>query len=136
VSSVARSEARDYIRVMRDWHPGRLARVLTALVVLGSMGCKKSSPAPMADVTADEHGFTPPSLKIPSGGPGSRGTVSFVRTTNDTCATEVVFPDLQLKKDLPLNQVVRVDLPTDTAKTLSFQCGMGMYKGAVVVAQK
>jgi plastocyanin domain-containing protein len=121
---------------MHDWHPGRLAGVLVALVVLGSTGCKKPSPAPMADVTADEHGFTPPSLKIPSGGPGSHGTVSFVRTTNDTCATEVVFPDLQLKKDLPLNQVVKVDLPTDAAKTLSFQCGMGMYKGAVVVSQK
>jgi plastocyanin domain-containing protein len=134
VSSVVASEGRDYIRLMRACH---LAAVLLATAaVLASAGCSKSTPAPMADVTANEHGFTPASLKIPSGGPGSRGTVSFVRTTDQTCATEVVFPDLKLQKDLPLNQVVKVDLPTDTAKTLTFQCGMGMYKGAVVVATK
>jgi plastocyanin domain-containing protein len=112
------------------------AASLAVMAVLAAAGCSKPSPAPMADVTANEHGFTPPSLKIPSGGPGSHGSVSFVRTTDQTCATKVVFPDLKLQKDLPLNQVVKVDLPTDTAKTLSFQCGMGMYKGAVVVATK
>lgn len=84
-------------------------------------------------MTAGEHGFTPASLNVPSGGPGSHHTVTFIRTTDKTCATEVVFPDLKIEKKLPLNEVVGVDLPTDTAKTLSFQCGMGMYKGAVVV---
>jgi len=84
-------------------------------------------------VTAGEHGFTPTSLNVPSGGPGSHRTVTFVRTTDKTCATEVVFPDLNIEKKLPLNQVVPVDLPTDSAKTLTFQCGMAMYKGAVVV---
>jgi plastocyanin domain-containing protein len=133
VSSVVASEGRDYIRLMRACH---LALASLAIAGLAAAGCSKSTPAPMADVTANEHGFTPASLKIPSGGPGSHGSVSFVRTTDQTCATEVVFPELKLQKDLPLNQVVKVDLPTDTAKTLTFQCGMGMYKGAVVVATK
>jgi plastocyanin domain-containing protein len=84
-------------------------------------------------VTAGEHGFTPTSLNLASGGAGSHRTVTFVRTTDKTCATEVVFPDLNIEKKLPLNQVVPVELPTDSAKTLTFQCGMGMYKGAVVV---
>ncbi len=109
------------------------------LLVFGALpacGKKSQAAAPLADVTASEHGFSPSSLKLALGGPGSHATVSFVRTSDQTCATEVVFPDLDIKKDLPLNQPVKVDVPTDTAKTLVFQCGMAMYKGAVVVTDK
>jgi plastocyanin domain-containing protein len=132
--------ARDYIRCMRACHHAGIAFTLSALAALAlASACSKKSDAatgPMADVTAGEHGFTPPSLTVASGGPGSHGSVTFVRVTNQTCATEVVFPDLGLEKKLPLNQVVSVDVPTDTAKSLTFQCGMGMYKGAVVVTEK
>ncbi len=122
---------------MVGWH-----RVLGAglcVVALTTVaGCgKKSDAAPkLADVTAGEHGFEPTSLKLPAGGIGTHNTVSFIRTTDQTCATEVVFPDLKIEQKLPLNQVVKVDLPTDTPRTLTFQCGMGMYKGAVVVTAK
>lgn len=84
-------------------------------------------------VTAGEHGFSPASLDLPKGAPGSTAAVTFVRVTDKTCATEVVFPDLNVKKDLPLNTPVTVDVPTDNARTLTFQCGMAMYKGALVV---
>jgi plastocyanin domain-containing protein len=84
-------------------------------------------------VTAGEHGFAPTSLAIPKGGPGSKATVTFVRTTDKTCATEVVFPELNLTKPLPLNEAVAVDVPSDAPRTLTFQCGMAMYKGALLV---
>jgi plastocyanin domain-containing protein len=116
---------------------GSIVSAVSMGALLAPAGCNKSSAAvQLADVTAGEHGFTPPSVKLPSGGPGSHTTVSFLRTTDQTCATEVVFPDLKIEQKLPLNQVVRVDLPTDAPRTLSFQCGMGMYKGAVVVTSK
>jgi hypothetical protein len=91
---------------------------------------------PLADVTANEHGFSPPSLSLGQGAPGSHATVTFVRTSDKTCATEVVFPDLKIEKKLPLDEVVSVDVPTDSARTLTFQCGMAMYKGKLVVAPK
>jgi len=114
---------------------------LVSLVTLG--GCDRRSEAstesipPAAPgelrVTAGEHGFSPSSLAIPKGAPGSLATVSFVRTTDQTCATEVVFPELDIRKALPLNDAVAVNVPSDSARTLTFQCGMGMYKGAVLV---
>lgn len=84
-------------------------------------------------VTGTEHGWTPSTLSLPQGAAGSTTTVTFVRTTDKTCATEVVFPDLGMKKELLLNQPVAVQVPTDTARTLTFQCGMAMYKGKLVV---
>src|ERR1019366_4854140 len=90
----------------------------------GLGGCNKKSDASAAA------GGVPGALR---GAAGALATVSFVRTTDQTCATEVVFPDLDLKKSLPLNTPVTVDVPSDAPRTLSFQCGMGMYKGAVVV---
>ncbi|HEY6462173.1 MAG TPA: cupredoxin domain-containing protein [Polyangiaceae bacterium] len=114
-----------------------LVPLLAAFVLVAAGACKKSEASgPLADVTVGEHGFTPTSLKLPAGGAGSHTSVSFVRTTDKTCATEVVFPELHIDLKLPLNQVVNVDLPTDKPQTLGFQCGMGMYKGAVVVASK
>jgi plastocyanin domain-containing protein len=86
-----------------------------------------------ARVTVGEHGFAPTSLALPKGAAGSTTAVTFVRTTDTTCAKEVVFPDVAIKKDLPLNVPVVVDVPTDVARTLTFQCGMAMYKGALVV---
>jgi plastocyanin domain-containing protein len=44
-----------------------------------------------------------------------------------------VFPELKIEKALPLNQTVAVELPADTGPTLTFQCGMGMYRGKIVV---
>jgi plastocyanin domain-containing protein len=114
-----------------------LVAALTCLV-LGTPACGKKAEgaAPQADVTASEHGFSPPSLKLTQGGPGSHASVTFVRTTDKTCATEVVFPDLKIEQKLPLNQVVSIEVPTDSARTLTFQCGMAMYKGALVVSAR
>jgi hypothetical protein len=128
----------------------RLARACALALLasgLGASACDKKSDASTESATsamlgavsgdlrveAGEHGFAPAQLALPRGGPGSRATVTFVRTTDKTCATEVVFPELGVTKPLPLNETVPVDVPTDSARTLSFQCGMAMYKGALVV---
>mgnify|MGYP001426172951 CR=1 FL=1 len=123
------------VRVVRDG--ALLAALAIGVASALAAGCKRSDAStPTADVTASEHGFSPPSLKLTQGGPGSHAAVTFVRTTDRTCATEVVFPELNIERKLPLNQVVSVEVPTDTARTLAFQCGMAMYKGALVVTSK
>ena len=82
------------------------------------------------DVDVGEHGFTPSEITVKKDDPT---TLVFTRTSNSTCAFEVVFPELNLTKDLPLNRPVAVVVPTAESRTYAFQCGMGMYKSKVVV---
>jgi plastocyanin domain-containing protein len=82
------------------------------------------------DIKADDKGFTPSSVTVKKGSPA---TLVFTRTSDATCAKDVVFPDLKMKKALPLNQPVEIEVPTDTSRTLAFTCGMGMFASSVVV---
>lgn len=82
------------------------------------------------DVKADENGFSPSSITLKK---GEAATLRFKRTTEDTCADKVVFPDLKITKDLPVNQPVEIAIDTKEARTLGFECGMGMYKSKVVI---
>lgn len=104
-----------------------------ALLLTLVAGCSKKGPAlpGQIEITASEKGFQPSSVTVKKGAPA---TLVFTRTTDDTCATEVVFPQLSIKKDLPKNQAVAITVPTDKDQTLTFQCGMGMYKSSVVVS--
>ncbi|HET7538300.1 MAG TPA: cupredoxin domain-containing protein [Polyangiaceae bacterium] len=81
-------------------------------------------------VTADEHGFTPAAVETQH---GSKLTLRFTRTTDATCADKVVFPEAGIEQALPLKQPVDVLVPTDKARTLAFQCGMGMFKSSVLI---
>jgi plastocyanin domain-containing protein len=81
-------------------------------------------------VKVDNKGFTPSEVKLEKGKPAE---LMFVRTSDETCAKQVVFPELKIEKDLPLNTAVRIEIPTTEARTLTFQCGMAMYKSAVLI---
>lgn len=114
---------------------GCLVSVLS-LGVLGSLGCNKADAGNAAQsgtiaITADADGFKPSKVSIKK---GAAATLVFTRTSDDTCATEVVFPQLDIKKDLPKGQAVSIVVPTDKEQSLTFQCGMGMYKSSVVIS--
>jgi plastocyanin domain-containing protein len=109
-----------------------MQRLLTAALML-AVACnpKKEAPsAPPGAIVADDKGFTPSSVTLKKGGPG---TLTFFRTTDETCATEVVFPEINVKKALPKSTPVTIEVPTNEDRKLTFQCGMGMYKSAVLI---
>lgn len=57
----------------------------------------------------------------------------FTRTTDQGCGQQLVFPEQDIRRDLPLNEPVAVDLTMPAEGRVRFTCGMDMYEGAVVV---
>lgn len=75
-------------------------------------------------------GYNPPSISVPT---GIAFKVTFIRRDDQTCGTEVIFPDLGIRKPLPLNQPVTIEFPPQPAgKELNFTCPMNMLKGKAV----
>ncbi|MGH9221035.1 MAG: efflux RND transporter periplasmic adaptor subunit [Vicinamibacterales bacterium] len=82
---------------------------------------------PIVKVT--ERGFEPDRVIVPKGAPT---TVTFVRTTDKTCATEIVIPTQGIKQELPLNKPVTIEFKRANGE-VAFACGMNMFKGSIVV---
>ena len=82
-----------------------------------------------AKITIGAQGFQPASLTLK---PDVPAQITFLRTTNETCATSIVIPDYKIKQDIPLNKPVVVEF-TPKKGTFGFACGMGMYQGKLIV---
>ena len=83
-----------------------------------------------AKIVVNEQGFEPATMTLHAGTPAR---LTFIRTTDKTCGTEVVFPSLQIKRALPLNEPVQIEFTPDEIGVIAFACGMGMLRGEVVV---
>jgi membrane fusion protein, heavy metal efflux system len=83
-----------------------------------------------AKVLVTEKGYEPDQITLRA---GKAARITFVRTTDKTCGTEVVFPSLNIRQALPLNQPVVIEVPPRAAGDLTFVCGMNMLRGNVVV---
>ena len=89
-----------------------------------------AAPAQTAKVTVGEQGFQPAQVTVKRGG---LVRLTFVRTTDNTCAKEIVVPSLKIRRPLPLNEPVVVEFTPRDAATLEFACGMAMLRGTIVV---
>ena len=77
-----------------------------------------------------EKGYELAKLTLKAGVPAQ---IAFVRTTDKTCGTEVVFPSLNVRRPLPLNEPVVIEFMPKTSAEIGFVCGMNMLRGTVVV---
>lgn len=82
------------------------------------------------EVEVGAHGYTPSEVTATA---GEALHLVFRRTTDEGCGQELVLPDLDVRRDLPLNEPVAVDVTMPASGSLAFTCGMGMYQGALVV---
>jgi cobalt-zinc-cadmium efflux system membrane fusion protein len=124
----------DRVEVVEGLQPGEL--VVTdgsffARAERERLGLQPAAAAPPAAtrVKATERGFEPAKVRVKAGVPVR---LTFIRTTEATCATEVVFPSLKIRRPLPLNKPVVVELTPGKTGEIAFACGMDMFKGAVV----
>jgi membrane fusion protein, heavy metal efflux system len=83
-----------------------------------------------AKILVTEKGFEPDRVSLSAGSPAR---LTFVRTTDKTCGTEVVFPSLNIKRALPLNESVAIEFTPAKTGDVAFACSMNMLKGIVVV---
>lgn len=81
-------------------------------------------------ITINQNGFAPAGMKLRKGVPAQ---VTFLRTTDATCAKEIVLPDFGIRRVLPMNQPVVVSFTPNKRGTFTFVCGMDMLRGQLIV---
>ncbi len=81
-------------------------------------------------IVVSKDGFTPQEISYKKDQPLK---LAFVRIDENNCGNEVVFKDLNIRKKLPVGEVVTVDIPTDKTGEINFACGMNMLKGRIVI---
>lgn len=81
-------------------------------------------------VKITERGFEPVTLTLRR---GVQARITFLLTTDQTCATEIVLRDSGIRLSLPLNQPVVITLTPDKRGEFSFSCGMNMMRGKLIV---
>lgn len=108
-----------------------LVLVALAAVVLAA-GCQRAatSGAQTVKVAVTDAGFVPAQLTVRSGQPV---VLLVTRTTDATCAKEIVIPDEHIRHALPLNQEVRLTFTPEKKGDLRYVCGMDMVAGSIKV---
>lgn len=81
------------------------------------------------DITVNG-GYSPEVISIPH---GKTTKLNFIRTDPTDCLEEVVLGDFKIRKHLPLNQKVTVEIKPEKPGEFGYSCGMNMYHGKIVV---
>ena len=76
-------------------------------------------------------GYHPSQVSLKAGQPAR---LTFLRREQSGCSRELVIPALGVRKELPQNTPVTIDVPPLAAGAYDFTCGMNMLRGSLVVA--
>lgn len=60
-------------------------------------------------------------------------TLNFLREDENSCLDEVILSEFKIKRFLPLNKAVSVEINPDKTGAFDFSCGMGMFHGKLIV---
>lgn len=104
--------------------------LIILLAFFTTQGAFAKSKVQDVNLQVTENGFEPSEVKIK---PGTHVVLHITRKTNVTCATNVVIKEKNIKKELPLNQQVDIDLGKLKKGDLRYACGMDMITGHLIV---
>lgn len=77
-----------------------------------------------------EGGYTPDVISIPK---GKTTKINFIRKDPSSCLEEVVLSEFKIRKFLPLNKRVSVEITPQKSGKFPFECGMNMFHGKIIV---
>lgn len=75
-------------------------------------------------------GYSPEVVSIPF---GQTTKLNFIRKDPTECLEEVVLGDFKVRRTLPLNEKVTVEITPKQKGEFPYSCGMGMFHGKIVV---
>ncbi len=107
-----------------------LPLALSAALALSA--CHREPEVPLANevtMTVTDKGFEPPNLRVRKGEPV---TLTITRTSDATCATDVVIDEYGIKTPLPLGQAVVVRFTPKESGELRYGCAMQKMVGGVI----
>ena len=113
---------------------------LTPFILFGALNAHAadSHSAPMQssaneqiiEIKSTSNGFEPSKIDVSSETPV---TLKVTRTSEQTCATEIVIKDKKINQKLPLNETVTIELGKLKKGTVKFACAMNMIRGTLHV---
>lgn len=75
-------------------------------------------------------GYFPEVIEIPK---DKTTTLNFVRKDPSSCLEEVVISDFKVRKFLPLNQKISIEITPRQSGEFKFTCGMNMFHGKIII---
>jgi plastocyanin domain-containing protein len=109
----------------------RLLLAGAALLSLATASCR-SAPreGEPIRITVTKNGFEPFEVKATRGKPL---TLVVTRTTDQTCATELVLAEAGISQALPLGEPVTITFTPERTGKLRYSCAMNMFQGVIDV---
>lgn len=77
-----------------------------------------------------EGGYKPSTIAISR---AKTTKLNFLRKDASSCLEEVVLGDFKVRKFLPLNEKVSIEITPQKKGEFGFSCGMGMFHGKLIV---
>lgn len=82
------------------------------------------------NITVENGVYTPARIEMKQ---GDKIKLVFLRKDPSPCAEKVIFDELGINTDLPLNKPVEVEIQPEIPGEFAFTCQMKMYVGSLVV---
>lgn len=106
-------------------------KTMIAILLFSTAGfvAHAKEPKQVMNLKVTEKGFEPSSVDVK---PNEDVVLQVTRTTDSTCATKIQIPSKKIKKDLPLNETVSINIGKLEKGEIRFGCGMNMMEGGKI----
>lgn len=82
------------------------------------------------EITVDNGIYTPAHIQLKAGKPI---TLRFLRKDSSPCAAMVIFDELDISEELPINTPKDIVVTPEQAGKIHFACQMKMYRGDLTI---